>query len=221
VPTRNRRESLQRLLHALATDATAPAFEVVVVDDGSTDGTAETLSQLRLPYPLTIVEQADGGPACARNAGAQVARGQVLLFLDDDVEPLPGTVAAHARFHADDDRRIGIGDLPPVLAQASFFDNIVRGWWETMLIEIRRPGHRFKLQNLLTGHVSIHRLRFTALGGFDPELRCHEDWEFGYRALAADLEMRLVPGAVARHHETTTWPKPYAASSTRAWPISS
>ena len=57
VPTRNRRESLQRLLRALASDATSPPFEVVAVDDGSTDGTAGALRQLRPPYPLTFIER--------------------------------------------------------------------------------------------------------------------------------------------------------------------
>jgi glycosyltransferase involved in cell wall biosynthesis len=203
VPTRNRLRSVQRLLHALAVDATAPAFDVVVVDDGSTDGTVAALRQLRVPYPLTIVEQHDGGPASARNAGARVATGQVLLFLDDDVEPCPGTLAAHAQFHRDSGELIGIGDLPVIFDGPSFFQSTVRGWWAMMLLDIRKPGHRFTFKNLLTGHVSIRRSQFDTLNGFDSELRCHEDWEFGYRGLLAGLEVRLVPAAVARHHETT------------------
>jgi glycosyltransferase involved in cell wall biosynthesis len=203
VPTRNRVSSVRRLLRALAVDTTAPAFEVVVVDDGSTDGTVEALRQLQLPYSLTIVERHDGGPASARNAGARVATGRVLLFLDDDVEPCPGTLAAHAQFHRDSGTLIGIGDLPVIFDGPSFFQSIVRGWWAMMLIDIRKPGHRVTFKNLLTGHVSIRRSQFDALGGFDPALRCHEDWEFGYRGLLAGLDARLVPGAVARHHETT------------------
>lgn len=203
VPTRDRKDAVQRLLSALAADTAAPAFEVIVVDDGSSDETVATLRQLCLPYPLSVVQQQGDGPAGARNAGARAARGKVLLFLDDDVQPLPGTLAAHADFHRDDEWLIGVGDLPPVVDGSSFFSIILRGWWEMMLRDIRQPGHRFGLQNLLTGHVSIRRARFDALEGFDPALRCHEDWELGYRALRAGLQMRFVPGAVARHHDAT------------------
>jgi glycosyltransferase involved in cell wall biosynthesis len=203
IPTRNRKAPVQRLLRALADDVSAPPFEVIVVDDGSADGTAGTLRQLVLPYPLTIIEEQRNGPASARNVGARAARADVLLFLDDDVEPLPGTVAAHAECHRADASVIGIGDLPPVVHDASFFGIILRGWWEMMLFDMRKPGHRFGMQNLLTGHVSIRRARFDGLGGFDPRLRCHEDWEFGYRALVAGLRLQFVPGAIARHHETT------------------
>jgi glycosyltransferase involved in cell wall biosynthesis len=203
IPTRNRQEPVQRLLRALADDVSAPPFEVIVVDDGSADGTADALRQLVLPYPLTIIEERGNGPASARNAGARAARADILLFLDDDVEPLPGTVAAHAECHRADESVIGIGDLPPVVGDVSFFGIILRGWWEMMLLDMRRPGHRFGMQNLLTGHVSIRRARFDGLGGFDPALRCHEDWEFGYRALVAGLRLQFVPGAIARHHETT------------------
>ena len=209
VPTRDRNDAVQRLLRALAADTSAPPLEVIVVDDGSSDGTGDALRQLSPRYPFTLIEQHGHGPARARNAGAAVARGQVLLFLDDDVEPLPGTLAAHAAFHRGHELRIGIGDLPVVVDETSYFGRILRGWWEMMLVEMRKPGHRFAFTNLLTGHVSIRRARFDALRGFDPELRCHEDWEFGYRALEAGLQLGFVPGAVARHHETSDLAKAF------------
>lgn len=207
IPTFNRTASLLRLLHALAADITAPSFEVIVVDDGSSDDTLVTLKQLQPPFPLRVLSQSAGGPARARNAGANIAHGPVLLFFDDDVEPAPGTLAAHVAFHASDENLIGVGDLPPVVTDTSMFGVTLRGWWDRMLTDCRRPGHRFSFRNVLTGHLSVHRSGFLSLGGFDPELRCHEDWEFGYRAMKAGMRIRFVAGAAASHHETSNLAK--------------
>ena len=207
IPTCNRRDAVRRLLRALANDATAPAFEVIVVVDGSTDDTAAQLREVDVAFPLAVLSQPSSGPACARNTGARKARGRVLLFLDDDVEPVAGTLAAHAALHATRDDMLGIGDLPPAIADETMFGIILRGWWEMMLHEIRKPGHRFGFRNVLTGHLSIRRASFDAVGGFDPELRCHEDWEFGYRAMNAGMQLQFVAGAAAHHHETSNLAK--------------
>jgi GT2 family glycosyltransferase len=203
IPTCNRRESVLRLLKALAADANAVAFEVIVVDDGSRDDTVACLQSLSPPFPLQICAERAGGPSRARNAGATRARSEILLFLDDDVEPMAGTLARHVEFHREHRARLGIGDLPPAVSDTSFIGVTLRGWWDRMLDEIRKPGHRFSFRNVLTGHLSIRRDHFVALGGFDPELQCHEDWEFGYRALQHDLRLGYVAGAVAWHHDTS------------------
>src|SRR5579871_3087260 len=92
IPTYNRKESLRRTLDGLARQ-TYPfsEFEVVVVSDGSTDGTAEMLAQYMqtAPYALCAITQANGGPSRARNRGIREARYDVIVFLDDDVEPVP------------------------------------------------------------------------------------------------------------------------------------
>jgi GT2 family glycosyltransferase len=208
IPTLNRGPSVRRVVDSLIADTGgAPPFEVIVVDDGSTDGSVEAMSNWRLPVPLRVLAQRHGGPAIARNAGADAARGSVILFLDDDVETRPGTLAAHAALHSGGERLIGLGALPPAVDDDSFFGIILRGWWEGMRDGIDRPGYRFQFRDLLTGHVSVRRSDFAALGGFDPALICHEDWELGYRALSAGFEMRYVPGAVAAHYDRSSLAK--------------
>src|SRR4051812_32873595 len=114
VPTFNRRESLQRLLVALA-GQTHPVddFEVVVVDDGSTDGTGELLQRLEPPYALQALRQSNGGPALARNRGVARARGELIVFLDDDVEPLPELVSEHVAAHGTASDLVVIGPMSP------------------------------------------------------------------------------------------------------------
>jgi glycosyltransferase involved in cell wall biosynthesis len=204
VPTRDRRSAVTRLLKALAVEYSAGVqMEVIVVDDGSTDGTVASLISAQWPYRLRIVQGGGAGAAVARNAGARLATGDILLFLDDDVEPESGLVSAHAAAHMQGDGLVAIGDLPPVIRDPTLLGSTLRAWWGEMQSGIRRPGHRHTYRDLLSGHFSVRRIQFERLGGFDERLRCREDYELGYRAMAAGLQFQFVPQAVARHHDPT------------------
>lgn len=86
IPTYNRRERLAQALSSVL-QQTRPVDEIVVVDDGSSDGTFEWLSgslaQIRTPR-VVILQQKNAGPSAARNAGIERASGQLIAFLDDD-----------------------------------------------------------------------------------------------------------------------------------------
>jgi hypothetical protein len=208
IPTRNRCASVTRLLRSLAGHRSdSPAFEVIVVDDGSTDGTPVSLPPGGWPFPLQIVQQDNSGAAVARNAGARAAVGDLLLFLDDDVKPEPGLVAAHVGVHGNGEDLVAVGDLPPITAEGGFLGPILRFWWASMQEPIRRPGHRHTFSDLLSGHFSIRRAQFERLGGFDEQLRCREDYELGYRVIAAGLRLRFMAAPVAYHYDDTNIPK--------------
>lgn len=203
VPTHNRSESVRRLLHALSLQTPIEGgFEAIVVADGCTDSTARQISSASWPFELHVLEQASAGPAVARNCGAALARGEILLFLDDDVEPEPEVLRLHAALHASHARAVGLGYLPPIVP-GGLFGTTLRGWWEGMFDGPRREWHRFNYRNLLSGHFSIARADFESLGGFDASFTCHEDWELGYRAIEADLQFTFIPAAITWHHENT------------------
>lgn len=205
VPTHNRRAAVCRLLGALARqDAAFSTFDCVVVVDGSTDDSAQALRASTFPFRVDVVEQAVLGPAAARNAGARRATGHILLFLDDDVEPQAQVLTAHRTLHQGAEDRVVIGMLPPAVEGNSLFANMLRFWWTDMQEAIRRPGHRFSFKDLLSGHFSISRARFAALGGFDAALRCHEDYELGFRAIQAGMTFHAAGGAWALHYDDTT-----------------
>src|SRR5882724_2612884 len=106
IPTHNRLLVLEEVLLALEAQAAAPPFEIVVIDDGSTDGTGDWLRARRTSrVPVRIHSQANAGPAAARNTGVAMAAGRWVAFLGDDTVPEPGWLAAHRaahRQHGDD-----------------------------------------------------------------------------------------------------------------------
>jgi GT2 family glycosyltransferase/peptidoglycan/xylan/chitin deacetylase (PgdA/CDA1 family) len=188
IPTFQRRQTVLRTVGALDRQ-TDRDFEVIVVDDGSTDGTAEALQALTTSFPLTVIRQANRGAAHARNAGAARASGGLLLFLDDDMEADPHMLEEHERSH-----RAGadlvLGDLPlhPESPQNLLSRGV--GSWARSRAERLAGTDEVPLADLLTGQVSIARSVFEQLGGFDDELTRNglfggEDIDFGYRVRQA------------------------------------
>lgn len=99
IPTHNRLEVLAEVLQALEFQHEAPSFEVVVVDDGSTDGTGDWLRNRTFRISLRVLIQENHGPAAARNTGVAAASGRWVAFLGDDTVPSPGWLAAHREAH--------------------------------------------------------------------------------------------------------------------------
>jgi glycosyltransferase involved in cell wall biosynthesis len=205
IPTHNRSGALRRTLDALGSQ-TYPLdlIEVIVVADGCTDDTGKILPTYNPPFKLRFVEQAAQGPAVARNHGASLAAGRLLVFLDDDIQAAPEFIAAHVRAHRQRPGLVAIGYLPPVLqVQTGFFRLSLRAWWENKFTMMREPGHRYTYRDLLSGNVSLEREMFAATGGFDPALYCHEDYELGIRLIKAGASLTFTPEALGYHYEIT------------------
>lgn len=207
VPTHNRRALMIAMLDALiAQGPETPQFELIAVADNCSDGTAQMLASYRAPFPITVLELPGVGPAGARNAGAAVAKADLLLFLDDDVLPLPGALAAHWRAHQSDVEAAVVGPYPPAPHPAEdFFRLRIRSWWTRHFEVLAKPGHRFDFRDLLTGNLSMPRRLWNRIGGLDPQFaRAREDLELGVRLIAQGLPLRYAPDAFAWHHEHAT-----------------
>jgi glycosyltransferase involved in cell wall biosynthesis len=205
IPTYNRCAHLRKTLDALR-NQTYPAqcTEVIVVADGCTDGTSHMLSQYPAPFALHALEQANQGASVARNHGATVAKGRLLVFLDDDIESAPSLIEAHVRAHSCEPRRVVIGYLPlATQGPVTFFETTLRNWWEAMFRPMRQAGCRYGYWNLLSGQFSLEADLFAQVGGFDPTLRCHEDYELGIRLINAGASFAFAADAVGYHHEET------------------
>jgi len=205
-PTHNRPASLLRLLRALR-DGTHPAsaFEAVIVADGCQDDTVAQIQAEALPFPVNVVEQHPArGAAAARNLGASRASGELLVFLDDDIEPLPALLAQHwSEYEAAQVPTVVVGPpLPVRQPNAGLHAISAWAWWHDQFARMQRPGHRYTYDNVFSGNLSVPRSLFEKLGGFDVAFNsCRDDSEFGLRVLRAGARVTFAPAAGGWHHE--------------------
>lgn len=202
IPTHQRRQLVLEALAALKVQEGAPDFEVVVVVDGSKDGTLEALRGPSYPFVLKVVAQPRQGLARARNQGAERAEGEYLLFLDDDMEASPTLLLEHER-SLKAGAQVVLGHIPNHdLSRAGFLSRDLERWSQQRLQRLER-GAGLELQDLLCGQMSIGRAEFERLGGFDCEFTRggsygHEDLDFLLRARAAGLRLVFNGRATSR-----------------------
>jgi glycosyltransferase involved in cell wall biosynthesis/peptidoglycan/xylan/chitin deacetylase (PgdA/CDA1 family) len=209
IPTYQRRDVVLQSVRALEAQESTIPFEVIVVVDGSRDGTAAALKQIEPPFLLTVLEQQNRGAAVARNSGAALARGEILLFLDDDMEASPGLLEEHERCHRKGaDVVLGHIPLHPG-SPANFLSSDVGSWAEQRNSRLSAPGAKPGLHDLLTGQLSISKRAYLAVGGFDTRFTVHgsfgnEDVDFGYRLLAAGYSVVFCPSAISYQRYVVT-----------------
>jgi glycosyltransferase involved in cell wall biosynthesis len=193
IPAYNAEKTLGPCLEALASQTMAPEeYEVIVVDDGSTDGTGDVAAA----YYVHCVYQPNQGPAAARNLGARHAGGKVILFTDSDCIPAPEWIAEMVH---------PFEDLEVVA---------VKGAYKTKQTELAARFAQMEFEDrydLLTKSSSIDMIDtysaafrrdvFLAMGGFDQSFPVanNEDTDFSYRLAAAGCKMVFNPRAVVFH----------------------
>jgi peptidoglycan/xylan/chitin deacetylase (PgdA/CDA1 family)/glycosyltransferase involved in cell wall biosynthesis len=201
IPTYQRRTMVTRNVAALDRQVFRD-FEVIVVVDGSTDGSACALRALDVGFPLEVVEQPNAGRAHACNAGAAASSGELLLFLDDDMEADPSLLREHDRSHRDGADLV-LGDLPlHPESPRSLLSWGVGFWASSRRTRLMQPGVRIGPEDLQMGQASIARERFQALGGFDQQFTRAgayggEDLDFGTRVQQAGLRIVFNPNAIS------------------------
>lgn len=203
IPTHNRARSLGHVLETLRERRReVVALEVVVVDDGSTDETLDLLRGKDWGLDLKVVSQAQAGVAVARNHGARVATAPILVFIDDDVAPAPGFLAAHldALWEAEDG--VSIGRLAPSDDPSAD----PPGWWrwlewqfEKQYAELEQGVRKLDGLSLYSGNFSLAADLFWRIGGFDQSVRYCEDADLGLRLQQTGAEFVLAPAAVGHH----------------------
>jgi len=198
IPTYNRAARVRACLETLA-GQTLPArdFEVIVVVDGSTDGTADMLARYSAPFPLHVHVQENGGQAVARNRGLDLAAGQYCLFIDDDIMADPGLVAEHLRVQQERQGVVGLGHLtcrlPP---NADGFARSIAAWWDDHYADLRGAGRVASFIDCFSGNLSAPRAALLQVGGFATDLPHSEDLELGYRLQQRGLAIVYIPDAI-------------------------
>jgi glycosyltransferase involved in cell wall biosynthesis len=191
VATRDRPERLGALLRSLECQAGAPAFEVIVVDDGSGAESVAMLDAERRSAELelrVVRHEQSLGPAAARNAGWRAARGALVAFTDDDCEVDPQWLAAGYGAWSGVAQRIVQGRTEPNPAE--------RRTAFTRTIQVLEPGPPWETCNIF-----FPRAMLEALDGFDERfpLPGGEDTDLAWRAVLAGADVRFEAGARAFH----------------------
>jgi GT2 family glycosyltransferase len=186
------------------------AYEVIVISDGSTDGTDAYLEALSSKMRLRWFPQANRGPAAARNAGIQKADGEFIVFIDDDVVPEAQLLEEHARSHREASQDVVV--LGPLLTPEGFEMAPWVRWEQEMLMKgyraLLRGDWPASARQFYTGNASLRRTHIVAAGGFDEGFRRAEDVELAYRLANKGLDFVFNIQAAGLH---------FAERSFRAW----
>ena len=206
IPTYQRCDSVQRALQALSGQTLSPdQYEVVVSIDGSQDGTREMVSQFSAPYRLRFTWQPNRGRAAACNAGIGMATGDVLVLLDDDMEPVPRFLSAHLNAHPEGSRLGVVGAAPvPFTRSSTPVVQYIGMKFNCHLENLAQPRYQFKLRDFYSGNFSIRREILLEVGAFDESFRIYgnEDLELSVRLSKAGVQIVFSPEALAHQHYT-------------------
>jgi glycosyltransferase involved in cell wall biosynthesis len=178
-------------------------YEIIIVDDGSTDTTAEVAQQgLRTCPEARVIRVEHGGPAQARNTGAQAANGEILLFTDADCAPLPDWIEQFARVFADPGISGAAGAY--TTQQRSLIARFVQQEYEERYAYTRRQT---AIDFIDTYSAAYRREIFLDNGGFDAETfstASVEDQEFSFRLAAGGHQLIFAPDAKVQHRHNST-----------------
>lgn len=209
IPTHNRRDLLRRCLGAVL-NQDYPDYEVIVVDDGSTDGTGEMV-QREFPQVRYIRQESNRGPAAARNRGIEAARGEIVAFTDDDcVVPRDwlARLADGFRRYPDVAGVGGFQDPPEMLIRRNLIARSeharrLRRWGGRSAQEVMGGA---EIPGLGTNNVAYRRDVLLQVGGFDEHfpVAAGEDADLKLRIAQAGYRLLYIPFGV-EHYRTYTW----------------
>lgn len=204
VPTHNRHASLRNTIESLLRQDHAD-YEIIIVDDGSTDGTSSFLQNLQATPRLRIVSQSNQGPAAARNAGLAVAKGNLVAFTDDDCVVPPDWLRRYEEVMG--------------ASQLSFAGGLVRNCIPNIFSDVSQEitnhfvrffGAGGQTTTFLTSNNVVYRAeKLKALGGFDARFRGAggEERALHARIISAGGQSKLVPNLVIDHYHDLTLQK--------------
>ena len=204
IPTYNRADTVRRSIDSVLEQSYCP-IEIIVVDDGSTDATREVLQEYG--DRILFIHQENGGPSVARNAGAGLASGEFIAFLDSDDTWKPAKVAWQVRLMLAGGERVpccicnalltdGKGGDTTSFELSDVMSDLQEGFWMNPAPVI---ATRFVLFNQV---VIIRRDAFEKVGGFKPEIRLLEDHDLAFRLSMLGPWAFISEPLVEKHNDT-------------------
>ena len=183
----------------------ADQIEICVVDDGASDAVAN-LTREPFPFAVSYLRRNQQGATVARNAGALSSRGEILVFLDDDIRPTSQTLETLVHACQAAERTIILGTLiTPEEHKASVFSRLNSP--SPYLAQADTQDRDVTATDCLTGLLAIRRAAFFEIGMFQDPTGGWPNWDdvdFGYRAKQAGFRLRRSAAARAEHWDYST-----------------
>jgi len=192
IPVYNGQRFLAEAIRSVL-DQTLPPDEIIVVDDGSTDMTAQIVAELVVcsPIPIRYLYQENQGPSAARNQGIAVASGELLALLDADDLWVRHKLADQYNYLVEHPDIVVVWGLVQLCAMQ-----------DGTCVDTGEPWHGPNL-----GCALFRREAFQQVGGFDASLRVSEDLDWLLRSREANLPQTVINNVVLRYrlHDSNTW----------------
>lgn len=206
IPTYNRLDILRVTLQELFAEASQCSREIIVVSDGSNDGTEKYLNELKSDSNIKVIYQNNKGAGAARNAGAAKANADIVLFIDDDMRANPSLLDAHLSCYRHDialTAVIGRMDFD-TRSPKNILSGYVASWSKDFRDQLIENGVTSGT-DILSGHFSIRNSVFTNLGGFHEIFTQdgrygNEDIDFGTRLFNSNNKVTYCDSAVTRQY---------------------
>ncbi len=209
ISTFNRREVLlTRCIPSIfAQDLARNLYEVIIIVDGSTDGTAAALRELSPPFSLRIVEQPNAGLSKARNTGIARARGEQVMFLDDDFICYPDVFRLHLEAHKGKESVVVHGAIYLASGSpSSILTNANESWYREYNRRLAAEGGAIWPDGVfLISNSSTPRSILLSCGGLDEDLPAMDDFELGLRLWKLGVEFKYLPEAVGYELSVKRW----------------
>lgn len=191
IPTFNRSETIGRAIQSVLAQ-TLEDFEIIIVDDGSTDGTRMIVEGLWGPQFVYVCHERNRGAAAARNTGIRAARGRYLAFLDSDDEWLPDKLSKQVALLDDQSASIDLSCSSFILVsrdkELEYFQTSHPDWFKRLLLTCDLgPGSTLIVRKECIDEVGL----------LDERFNCFEDWDWLLR-LSREHRMAIVEKPLAR-----------------------
>ena len=194
VPAYNAETTIGPLLDSLLR-VDYPDFEVIVINDGSRDGTHDVVVR----YPVRLVNQWNKGASAARDAGLRLASGEIVAYVDSDVTVTPDWLRNLVKPFADPSIAATTGHMIVMKNETC------ASWMRSLDIE-RRYSRRKTFTRVAHGpNCAFRRSILLEVGGFDPAWYHAEDTEVSYRIWQKGYRIRYVPEAIVYHVADENW----------------
>lgn len=213
IPTYNRKEILKETLRRILNQDFSEEYEVIVVDDLSTDGTYEENCKLQITNcEFKIIKNQKKGRASARNEGIKEARGEIVLFIDDDIWVGKDFIQRHLDCRLQnvelemencESEFVVVGAILPSdeVNRKILWNEYITRRYESVVEKMRRESNNLPYGFFLTGNVSLRKSLIERVGLFDEGFREYsfEDTDLGYRLKQAGTRIVFCEDIVGYH----------------------